>query len=310
MRFPPHRLPPPALLLGALLTAGAAPKPVLFVTIPPQRWLLRSLAGEAVEVELLVAPGQNPHTFEPTGRQLARLARAQGWLTIGLPFERTLLAKARASRPGLAEYPVHAGVPRLGAPPHGHEHTEHTDAHTSAADDPCCAPEGADPHIWLAPRPMAQLATNTCRALQQILPDARERLGAALAELTVSLARLERELAATLAPAAGRTFWVYHPSWAYFAEAFNLRQQAVEQEGREPSGRQLARLIESARAARARVLFADPQFDPGPIRTLARQLDARVVTLDPLAEAWPDNLRHVAAVLWEALQEPADDRNS
>ena len=117
------------------------------------------------------------------------------------------------------------------------------------------------------------------------------------------LARLERELTATLAPAAGRSFWVYHPSWAYFAEAFGLRQQAVEQEGREPSGRQLARLIEEARAARARVLFADPQFNPGPVRALARQPGARVVTLDPLAEAWPDNLRHVAAAIRDALQE-------
>lgn len=299
MRAPLQRLLPPALLLVALLSAGAAPKPIVFVTIPPQRWLVRTLAGEAVEVELLVAPGQNPHTFEPAGRQLTRLARAQGWLTIGLPFERTLLAKARATRPGLAEYPVHAGVPRLGAPPRDHDHAPAAAAGEAA----CCAAEGADPHLWLAPRNMAQLATNTCRALQPLLPDERERLAAALADLTDALTRLERELADTLAPAAGRTFCVYHPSWAYFAEAFNLRQQAVEQEGREPSGRQLARLIEEARAARARVLFADPQFNPGPVRALARQLGARVVTLDPLAEAWPDNLRHVAAAIRDALQE-------
>ena len=303
MRAPLQRLLPPALLLlGAALTAGAAPRPLVFVTIPPQRWLVRTLAGEAAEVELLVAAGQNPHTFEPAGRQLARLSRAQGWLTIGLPFERTLLAKARATRPDLAEFPVHAGVPRLGAPPHPPHDHDHAPAAAAGEADGCAA-EGADPHFWLAPRPMAQLATNTCRALQQLLPDERERLDAALADLTGSLARLERELTATLAPAAGQTFWVYHPSWAYFAEAFGLRQQAVEQEGREPSGRQLARLVASARAARARVLFADPQFNPGPVRTLARQLGARVVTLDPLAEAWPENLRRVAAAIRDALQE-------
>ena len=301
MPVPLPRLLSPALLLllGAVLTAGAAPRPLVFVTIPPQRWLVRRLAGEAVEVELLVAPGHNPHTFEPAGRQFARLARARGWMTVGLPFERTLLAKARATRPGLAEYPVHAGVPRLGAPPHpsrGHGHDV-----SAAGAEACCEAEGADPHLWLAPRNMAVMATNTCHALQDIMPQEQPRLDAALAELTGALARLERELAATLAPVAGQTFWVYHPSWAYFAAAFGLRQQAVEQEGREPSGRQMARLIESARAARARVLFADPQFDPGPVRTLARQLGARVVTLDPLAEAWPENMRHVAAALRDAL---------
>ncbi len=298
----PRLLTPVLLLLGAVLRVGAAPRPLVFVTIPPQRWLVRTLAGEAVEVELLVAPGQNPHTFEPAGRQVARLSRAQGWLTIGLPFERTLMAKARATRPGLAEYPIHAGVPRLGAPPHpsrGHDHDV-----AAAGSEDCCGADGADPHLWLAPRNMAVMATNTCRALQNLMPQEQTRLDASLSELTGALARLEREFAATLAPAAGQTFWVYHPSWAYFAEAFGLHQQAVEQEGREPSGRQLARLIESARAARARVLFADPQFDPGPIRTLARQLGARVVTLDPLAEAWPENMRHVAAALRDALHAP------
>ena len=65
--------------------------------------------------------------------------------------------------------------------------------------------------------------------------------------------------------------------------------------------------IESARAARVRVLFADPQSNPGPVRTLARHLDARVATLDPLAEVWPDNLRHVATAIRGALQEPSDE---
>jgi zinc transport system substrate-binding protein len=215
-------------------------------------------------------------------------------------FEGALLAKARRMRPALAEYPVHQSVPRLGGAPHHH--------HDGQADDgDCRAAAGADPHIWLAPRNMAILATNTCRFLQQLLPGRQEGMARSLAQLTASLVTLETDLAATLAPAAGGTFWVYHPSWAYFAAAFKLRQQAVEQEGREPSGRQLARLIETAREARARVLFADPQFDPGPIRTLARQLGARVVVLDPLNEAWAKNMRHVAEAIRDALQEFPDE---
>ena len=54
-------------------------------------------------------------------------------------------------------------------------------------------------------------------------------------------------------------------------------------------------------------LFADPQFDPGPIRTLARQLGARVVVLDPLNEAWAKNMRHVAEAIRDALQEFPDE---
>lgn len=304
MRAPLQRLLPPALLLVALLTAGAAPKPIVFVTIPPQRWLVQTLAGDAVQVELMVAPGQDPHTFEPSGRQMARLARAQGWLTIGLPFEGTLLAKARGACPDLKSFAVDQGIPRLGGHAHaGHDHSAAAEKHETCG----AVHDGTDPHIWLAPRGMLQMATNTCRVLQSLLPAEEARLAAALAELTDKLIQLERELTGTLAPVAGKTFWVYHLSWAYFAKAFGLHQQAVEQDGREPSARQLARLIESARADRVRVLFTDPHSNPGPVRTLARHLDARVATLDPLAEVWPDNLRHVATAIRGALQEPSDE---
>ncbi len=296
MKMPFRRMAVGLLLLAAM-NGRADRNPVVFVTIPPQRWLVEQLAGDGVDVELLVHPGQNPHTFEPTGRQLALLAQSQGWLTIGLPFERTILAKARSMRPDLTEHPMHLGVPRLGASHEGH----------ACAGDRCAA-DGADPHIWLSPRNMARMGTNSCLALQAILPARKAELDASLVRLSGVLNVLQAALEKRLAPVANGTIWVYHPSWAYFAQDFRLRQQAVEAEGREPSARQLARLIGEAKQTRARVLFADPQYDPRPIQSLARQIDAQVVALDPLAEDWPANLMRVADAIGNALGKTTDER--
>lgn len=295
MWLPTLTLPRLLPLLLALAAGWTAARPVVVVTLPPQRWLVRQLAGDAVEVEVMVAPGQNPHTFEPTGRQLARLASARGWLTIGLPFEQTLLAKIRGTTPGLPAFPVDRLIERLAddGAPHVHEH-DHAHADCTA---------GGDPHIWLSPVGMAQLATNTCAALQTLLPGQRVAFDQALAAFARRVAGLQRELEATLQPVKGRTFWVYHPSWSYFARSFGLVQTAVEAGGREPAPRELARLVERARQARVRVLFADPQVDPRPIRSLAAHLGAEVAVLDPLAEEWDANLRHVAAALAVALKD-------
>lgn len=269
-------------LLSLAVSVGAqeAVRPLIFVTIPPQRWLVRELAGASFDTQLLVAPGRDPHSFEPTARQLAALARARAWLTIGLPCERPLLAKARGARPDLREVATHAGLRRRQA-----EHHHHGD---DGADD------GADPHVWLAPGHMARIATNTCRALVEIDPGNGARYAAALAELTRRLAVLHAELAAELQPVKGGSFWVYHPSWGYFAEEYGLRQVAIEEEGRAPAARQLARLVAAARASHVGTIFADPQYDPAPVNNLARQMKAAVVMLDPLAEDWERNLRAVA----------------
>ena len=69
------------LLAFAALTA-AAERPVVFVSIPPQAWLVRRLAGDSVEVETLLTPGANPHTFEPGARQVKKLAGASLYLLL------------------------------------------------------------------------------------------------------------------------------------------------------------------------------------------------------------------------------------
>ena len=94
-----------------------------------------------------------------------------------------------------------------------------------------------------------------------------------------------------------RTWVVYHPSWSYFAESYGLVLLAVEEEGRTPSARHLASVIRQAREAGVRTVFAEPQYDRRPVVTLARQIGARVEVIDPLAEAWPEMMRDVAAKL-------------
>ena len=136
-----------------------------------------------------------------------------------------------------------------------------------------------------------------------MLPAHREELARKLERLSAALAALQAEIGESLLAVRGRTFWTHHASWSYFAEAYGLVQRAVEQDGREPTPRQLAALVRDARATKARVLFADPQADPRPVRVLAGQVGAEVVFLDPLAGDWDNNMRHVAAAILAAIED-------
>ncbi|MEI8243750.1 MAG: zinc ABC transporter substrate-binding protein [bacterium] len=285
-------------LLCFLLAAGAAAseRPLIYVGLPPQRWLVQQLAGDRVQVGLLLSPGQNPHTFEPTARQVGDLAAARCYLMMGLPFERALVKKIQATNPSLLVRDVAAGVPRRMAPRHVR--------HPGDAEDADGCSEGADPHVWLTPAAMAILASNTVAALSACDPAGRGTYEARLMLLREQCARLDVELRTLLAPVRGGVMLSYHASWGYFTDAYVLRQVAIETEGRAPAARQLAALIDLAKQEKVRRIFLEPPYDPRPGQTLARQIHAEVVIIDPLAEDWDTNLRRIAEQVRAALAPP------
>lgn len=270
-----------AALLGAAVASEEAPLGVC-VSIPPQAWLVKRLAGDAVAVETLLMAGANPHTYEPTARQVRRLAEAAVFFRVGMPFEAPLAARAAKLNPGLAVASMDKGIVKRGA--HAHDHGAH---------DHVCAADG-DPHIWLSARLMAVMASNTAEVLSGRLPGRAAEVARRLEETVAEIGATDAAVRGRLRGVAGRTWVVYHPSWGYFAEEYGLSLLVIEQDGKAPSARHLARVIGAARAAGVRVVFTEPQYDRRPAETLARQVGARLEVIDPLAEAWPELMREVA----------------
>lgn len=143
-----------ALLLFALLlsmtfsTIALAKKPVVFVSILPQKYFVEKIAGDSVDVEVMVMPGASPATYEPRPRQMAMLAKADAYFAIGVPFERTWLPRIKSTNPNLTvvhidkslrKLPMAASAMEVDANPRGtllHDyrgdetgHEEHTEGH-------------------------------------------------------------------------------------------------------------------------------------------------------------------------------------
>jgi zinc transport system substrate-binding protein len=274
------------LLCCFALASQAGEKPVVFVSIPPQAWLVKRLAGDAVEVQTLLTSGANPHTFEPTARQVKKLSSASLYFTLGMPFEVSLAKRAAGLNAALRVTGMDAGIAKIAEPEHAHHHEP---GHVCGA--------GGDPHIWLSPRLMCAMASNTVSALGLALPERRAsfegRLQAALGELAAADAALREKLGALRV----KTWVVYHPSWAYFARDYGLALLVIEQDGKAPSARHLAEVIAQARAAGVKAVCAEPQYDQRPAQLLAQQLGARLVTVNTLQEDWPALMRDAAEKL-------------
>lgn len=274
------------LCAGGFTSCARNAKPggprVVFVSIPPQKFIVDRIAGGRMETHVLITPGQSPHTFTPEPRQIADLSRASLYFTIGIPFEETVTAKAAGQNRGLRFVDMGRGVARA-------EEAEHDLGH----DDEHGQGE-LDPHIWLDPRNAITMAENTAAALGELDPAHRRDFEKNKQALIADLKALDKKLSAMLSPYKGRRFYVYHPAFGYFARAYGLEQTAVETGGKEPAARTLNALIRQAQRDNVRVIFVQPQFSQRSAERVAHETGGVVVPIDNLAEDYITNMERMA----------------
>ena len=279
-------------LPGALRAAksDAAERLQVAVSILPQKQLVERVGGEAVDVMVLVRPGQSPHSYEPTPQQMVSLARADVYFRIGVDFERAWLPKIQQMHPRLRAVDTREGIRMLAMVPSPHGHP----LRASSAQP--------DPHIWTSP-PLVKRQAQTIRdALIALRPSERARFEDGYARYAAELDQVDAELHRAVAGKARRSFLVFHPAWGYLADSYGLEQIPIELRGKEPGPQALAAQIERARAEGIRVIFVQQQFSRAAAEAMARAIDGEVVELDPLAEDLIANTRVVAQALARALQ--------
>jgi len=295
--LPPLALAAVTLVALTVAPAGAGDIVTVFCSIAPQAFVLERVGGDAVEVHVLVGPGQSPHTFEPTPRQMAELTEARVYFTLGLPFERELAERIADLNPDLVVVDMSAGIERRQIEG-GHDHDDHGPDcdHSQDAGLP-------DPHVWLDPRNAGLMARAVHYALADLSPERTGALGANVEALLNDLDDLHAELAEALSPLGGGRVYVFHPAFGYFTDAYGLVQVPIELGGTEPSARELAELIERARTDEVRIVFVQPQFSSKSAAAIAAEIGGAVVHIDPLAADYIANLRHIAQEVRKALAE-------
>jgi zinc transport system substrate-binding protein len=259
--------------------AGAEPMPV-FVSILPQKYLVERIAGERVNVSVMVGPGASPATYEPTPRQMALFSEASIYFRIGVPFEKIWIERLADVNREITI--VHTSESVM---------TRELENHV-----------GRDPHVWTSPLLTGHIARTMTDALIAAAPEHRSEFEQNYARLASDLARLDAGIREIFGHVKQRKFMVFHPSWGYFADSYGLEQVAIEENGREPTASRLAALIDDARRDGIRVIFVQKHFSRRNAEAVAGEIGAEVITVDPLAEDYITNLQSLAALFAEAMQ--------
>lgn len=276
-------------IVGFVTSCNSVPtKPVLAVSIQPQRYFLEKIAGDKFDVLCLLAQGSNPESYEPSMNHLINLERSKAYFRMGnIGFELAILNKIKNNNPDLVIVDTSDGIDLLKGTHGGVQSHEHSHSHSHEI----------DPHVWTSVPNAKIIAQNMYKALLEIDSQNKKYYTKNYNALLVELSELETELAEKMDSVKGCAFAVWHPSLSYFAKDYGLIQIAMENEGKEVPASVLKREIDMAREHDVKVLFYQKEFDSRQIQTINEQLDAEMIEINPMSYDWAEEMKKITNAL-------------
>jgi zinc transport system substrate-binding protein len=272
LRGPPHLLA--VLVAGALVLVSCSPStptgesgdvaPAIQVVASfyPLEWMADQVGGDRVGVESLAPPGAEPHDLELSPADVATVADAD--LVVFLSGFQPAVDQAVGGAGGtLFDAADFASLDR-------------SDASIEAG--------RADPHFWLDPMRMADVADALAVALGEVDPEGAEVFARNASELREELIVLDDEFTAGLASCEDTDLVTSHNAFGYLADRFGLRQVGISglTPDEEPSPGDLAAVADFVRENGVTTIYFETLVSPAVAETLAAEVGAETAALDPL----------------------------
>ena len=136
------------------------------------------------------------------------------------------------------------------------------------------------------------MAANAYEAIHAQWPDS-VRYTTNYRKLAARIDSLDRACAEALRQADVHTIIIYHPTLTYYAADYGLEQLAIERDGKEPSARYIAELIETARNRGVHRIFYQAQYPVSSVKVIAEDIGAECIRIDPLREDVIENIGNI-----------------
>ena len=267
--------------------ATDAKKKEIAVTIEPLCYFSKKIAGDDYAFFSVVPVGRSPETYDPTFRERLRVGNSEAFFYLNLlALEQTLIKSMQQNQTGTRLFNLSEGMSleaeEMGEAGSTHSHHGH---------------EGFDPHIWTSFTGAKVMSENIYKAMASLDTLKSDDFKTNYLRLMNELELLENELHQQLDTLSCRAFVIFHPALTYFAKEFDLIQYSIEEDGKDPSPASLKSLIDEAQQAQVKVVFVQVEFDRSYAEQIAKVLDARIVTINPLDAHWDVQMRRIVNAL-------------
>lgn len=261
-----------AAIGGAVLLLHARPpqtdqsgKLNVVASFYPLAFFAGEIGGEYAAVTNITPAGSEPHDYEPTAQDIARIEQSNLLILNGGGLE------AWGSKIS--------------------ENTDRNKTHIVAAAEGLTAQNAeekgkviTDPHVWLSPVLAQKMADAILRGFIAADPLHRDAYGANAVMLKAKLADLDLSYRDGLKNCMKKDIITSHAAFGYLADAYHLHRVSVAglSPDEEPSPASLANIAQFAKKNNVRYIFFESLASPKLAQTLAREIGARILALNPI----------------------------
>jgi len=250
----------------------------VFVTIPPLASLADSIGGKMSNVEVVLKPGSNPHTYEPTPKDIVKLSNSALLFEIGIGLDEWATEVALEAENGPRVVPVAIGIPTLPALSE-RLRRRHLDENKIAAH--------GNPHVWLDPNIVSDIIIPTMtKAYTAADPPNADYYRANSFRLTELVRSYAQDARTRLDKLKGKPVILQHGAFVYFFRQYGIPVMDILEPfpGQEPTMQDITEIIEVAKVEKPVAIIIESQLSPKPARVLAEELGIPLITMDPLGK--------------------------
>ncbi len=241
----------------------------IVTSIVPIKTFVKQIVQNKANISVMVKPGSSPHTYEPKPSQMININKANIYFAIGVEFENSWLNKF---------------------------HNQNKNMHIVNLSDQI--QKTKNPHIWVSPNKVKQIAKNILDTMIKYDPNNSKFYTQNYKHFLQQIDQTDNQIKEILKNTPkGSSFMVFHPAWEYFANQYNLKQLAIEIDGKSPKPKELIKIIKTAKKYHIKAIIASKEFSTKTADQIAKTLHIKVIQISPLASNWNDNLITLAKAI-------------
>ncbi|TCL68536.1 zinc transport system substrate-binding protein [Hydrogenispora ethanolica] len=266
---------------GCGVLQGATGKLKVVTTLFPQYDFVQEIGKDKVAATLLLPPGVEPHSFEPSPQDIVGIRKADVFVYTGEymePWAHKVIEGVKGKKIVIVD--TSRGIELM------KEEEEHEDHDEHEGEEEHHHHGGKDPHIWLDPVLARQMVSNIVAGLAKADPQHAAFYKQNGAAYQKRLQKLDREFAAAFAKARTKTI-IYggHFAFGYFAKRYGLKYISPYSgfaPDAEPTPQRIAELIKTIKKTGTKVIYYEELIDPKVAKVIADQTGAKMLLLHGL----------------------------
>ncbi|MBO1513122.1 metal ABC transporter solute-binding protein, Zn/Mn family [Metabacillus bambusae] len=267
----------------------------IYTTIYPLEDFTKKIGGDLVEVEGILPPGADAHTYEPTSKLMVDIAKSDGFIYSGVGIDSFAeQIEESLAKENVAFINAGEGIELLAhtVEEDTHEdeaHVDEEDTHEEEHDH-----GDTDPHVWIDPILSITLAENIKNALVELHPDGKQTFEENFQQLKSQLEDLDKSFKDVVNQSDKKEILVSHAAYGYWEKRYGIKQISVLglSPTEEPSQKELQRIIETATEHEINYVIFESNVSSNVTDIVQAQIGAEALTLSNLETVTDEDIKN------------------